>query len=142
MKTYLDTNILLDIMKESRENHVDSATIFNLAKQGYLEVVISSQSILDAYYVYSISGKRPLNEFKDFLTSVMSVVSIATITGSNLMAAIRSTNNDFEDACQIECALASGCNSIISSDKQLKRESSLTVYTPKEFCDKVFTPWH
>ena len=66
MKTYLDTNILLDIMKESRENHVDSATILKLAEQGYIEVVISSQSILDAYYVYSISEKRPMNEFKDF----------------------------------------------------------------------------
>ena len=142
MKTYLDTNILLDIMKESRENHVDSATILKLAEQGYIEVVISSQSILDAYYVYSISEKRPLNEFKDFLMSFLPFASIATITSGNLKSAIQCTNNDFEDACQIECALANGCNSIISSDKQLKRDSSLTVYTPKEFCDRVFTSWH
>lgn len=142
MRAYLDTNILLDVMKESRENHVDSAAILKLAKQGYIDAVISSQSILDAYYIYSIAEKRPLEEFKSFLKRLLSVATVATITKNNLQAAISSSNTDFEDASQIDCASVSACDFIISSDKRMKRDSTLTVYTPKEFCDRVFTPWH
>ena len=67
MRVYIDTNVLLDVMKESRENHVDSATVLKLAKQGYINATVSTQSILDAYYVFSISEKQPLEEFKAFV---------------------------------------------------------------------------
>ena len=142
MKAFLDTNVLLDILMESRENNVDSATILNVAEHGYICAVVSTQSILDSYYVFTRAEKQPLESFKTSLKDILSVVSVASIDENNLKAAISSSNEDFEDASQIDCALAAGCDCIISSDRKMKRDSTLIVYTPKEFCDKVFTPWH
>ena len=141
MKLFLDTNVLLDVMCENRENHVDSAAILKLAKDGYEEVIVSSQSILDTYYLFSVSQKRPLEEFKVFLGTLLSTVTLASIGEENLKEAIRSSNRDFEDAAQIACAVSCGCDCIISSDVKMKRDSQVRVYTPKEFCDQIFNPW-
>lgn len=142
MKVYLDTNVLLDVLMASRENNLDSATILKVAKAGYCEAVISTQSILDSYYVSVEGSKTPLGIFKDSLNEILSVVETIAIEEKDIRAAVISTNEDFEDACQIECATAAGCDCIISSDKKMKRDSALKVYTPMEFCNKVFGPWH
>lgn len=142
MKIFLDTNVILDVLNESREHHVDSATILNLGREGYEEIVVSSQSILDAYYVYTVSGKHPLEELKSFLKELLPVVKVSSISGDNLKEAILGSNNDLEDAAQIACAGSYGCACIISSDEKMKRDSPIKVYTPKEFCDQVFGPWH
>ena len=142
MRLFLDTNILLDVLNENRDNHIDSATILKLAKEGYEDLVLSSQSVLDTYYLYSVSEKRPLEDFKCFLNELLPIVEVAAIGEENLREAIRSSNKDFEDASQIACAISSGCDCIISSDARMKRESQIKVHTPKEFCDRVFGPWH
>ena len=104
MKVYLDTNVLLDVLMESRENNLDSATILKVAKAGYCEAVISTQSILDSYYVSVEGSKTPLGIFKDSLNVILSVVETIAIQERDIRAAVISTNEDFEDACQIECA--------------------------------------
>jgi predicted nucleic acid-binding protein len=142
MKAYLDTNVLLDVLMESRENNLDSATILKVAKAGYFEAVISTQSILDSYYVSVEGSKTPLGIFKDSLNEILSVVETIAIEERDIRAAVISTNEDFEDACQIECATVAGCDCIISSDKKMKRDSALKVYTPTEFCNKIFGPLH
>ena len=142
MKAYLDTIIIVDVLKESRDNHVDSATILKLARQDYIEAVISTQTVLDTYYVISVSEKYPLEKFKVFLKALFSAVLVTSIDAGDLLTAINSSNRDFEDASQISCALTAGCDCIISSDKKMKQESPIPVYTPMEFCNLVFTPWH
>lgn len=141
MKIFLDTNVILDVLNDSREHHVDSATILKLAKEGYEEVIVSSQSVLDTYYLFSVSQKRPLEEFKAFLGALLSTVKLASIGEENIREAIRSTNRDFEDAAQVACAVSCGCDCIISSDVKMKRDSQVTVYTPKEFCNHIFGSW-
>ena len=140
MKVFLDTNILLDIMMDSRENHIDSTSVLRVADAGYLQAVITTQSILDANYVLVNVAKTPLEDFITSLNEIMSVAKVESIDEPNIEEAIKSPNLDFEDAAQIACSVSCGCDCIISSDIRMKRDSTLTVYTPKEFCDMIFTP--
>ena len=142
MRAYLDTNVIVDVLKDSRESHLDSATILKLARQGYIEAVVSTQTVLDAYYLFSVAGEYPLEEFKLFLSTLLSAVSVTSISENNLKAAIRSANRDFGDASQIDCASTGGCDCIISSDRKMKRDSPVPVHTPAEFCGMIFKPWH
>lgn len=140
MKVFLDTNVLLDILSESRDNNIDSTSILRVANAGYLEAVISTQSILDAYYVAVDVAKTPLETFKGALREILAVVDVVSIDANDIRTAIDGSNEDFEDASQIACADAAGCDFIISSDKKMKRDSSVTVYTPGEFCGMIFKP--
>lgn len=142
MKIFLDTNVLLDVLNSSREHHVDSATILKLGAEGYEEIVVSSQSVLDTYYVYTVSGKHLLEDYKNFLNELLSIAAVAPIGKDNLKEAILSSNDDFEDAAQISCAESCGCACVVSSDERMKRDSKIRVYTPKEFCDQIFGSWH
>lgn len=140
MKVFLDTNVLLDIMTETRNNYIDSTSILRVADAGYIEAVISTQSILDAYYVAVDIAKTPLEVFKSSLNEILAAVDVVSIDRTNINAAIDSSNEDFEDAAQVACAEVAGCDFIISSDRKMKRDSSITVYTPGELCSIIFKP--
>ena len=140
MKVFLDTNVLLDIMTETRNNYIDSTFILRVADAGYIEAVISTQSILDAYYVAVDMAKTPLEVFKSSLNEILAAVDVVSIDRTNINAAIDSSNEDFEDAAQVACAEVAGCDYIISSDRKMKRDSSITVYTPGELCSIIFKP--
>ena len=142
MKAFLDTNVILDVLMESRESNLDSSAILKVAKAGYLDAVISTQSILDSYYVAVDIGRAPLKEFKAALREIMEVTEVKHIGEIEIEAAMVSGNKDFEDAAQIACAVSSGCDCVISSDRKMKRDGSLKVYTPTEFCNRIFGPLH
>lgn len=139
MKLFLDTNVLLDILMESRPANYDSSTILQMVENGAVEAVLTTQSIIDASYVYTQQPKNPLGSFKDSIKYILSTVTVSQIDENNIKSAIRDSNDDFEDAVQIDCAIDAGCDSIISSDRKMKEKSRVPVYTPKEFCDLVFS---
>ena len=138
MRVYLDTNILLDILMESRVSHTDSSTILRMAEKDCIEAILSTQSIIDAAYVFYAQGKAPLVLFKDAVKLILSHVNVTQINENDIKSAIRSSNKDFEDAAQIACALSAGCDAIISSDKKMKGASSIPVFSAREFCSLVF----
>lgn len=138
MKAYLDTNVLLDILMNSREQHMDSATILRVAEKGAIQAFLSTQSIIDAAYVFSQKEKIPVGQFKNAIRTLLGIVNVTSISENNIKAAIRSSFSDFEDAAQLDCAADTECDVIISSDKKWKDNTGIPVYTPKEFCNLLF----
>lgn len=57
MKLFLDTNVLLDILMDSRPSHLESAVILGLGEKGAAQIVITTQSIVDAVYVFTQKEK-------------------------------------------------------------------------------------
>lgn len=138
MKVYFDTNVLLDILMESRTYHYESATLLNLAEKGIIQAVISTQSIIDAAYVFTQAQKSPLEGFKKSMRFILGILTVTSVSENNIKAALRSPMNDFEDAAQLDCSLDAECDCIISSDRKLKASSPGGIYSPKEFCDLLF----
>lgn len=138
MKAFLDTNVLLDILMDSRINHYDSSTILRVAEKGVIQAVMSTQSIVDASYVFSQKEKLSLDSFKSAIRFILSIVTVASIDENDIKAALRSSIGDFEDSAQISCAMNAGCDVIISSDRKWKGYTVANVYSPKEFCDLLF----
>lgn len=138
MKLFLDTNVLLDVLMENRPNHMDSATILRIVEKGVATAVITTQSIIDASYVYSQREKQSLKQFIKAIDTIMDIVEVEAITGKNITAAMRMPFNDFEDAAQIACSEMAGCDIIITSDHKFREYTFAPVYTPKSFCKEVF----
>ena len=138
MKVFLDTNVLLDVLMESREHHVDSATILRVAEKGVVQAVLSAQSIIDAAYVFSQKEELPIGRFKNAIKLILGIITVTSISENSIKIAIRSDIADFEDAAQIGCAGEAECDVIISSDKKWKQYTDIPIYTPKEFCEFIF----
>lgn len=138
MKVYIDTNVLIDYLYYARPNHVEAVTIFTLFKKGLFEASVSAQSVIDASYVYMNKEKLPRELFLRAIREMLLYVKIPSIDVDNIRFALSSSITDFEDAAQIGCAMAARCNLIISSDRKMKNNGLIKVFTPEEFLAKVF----
>lgn len=138
MKIFFDTNVLIDIMLDYRQNHSASLAVSKIALKGGITAAMSTQSIIDASYVILQKEKLPIVVFKRLLTNLLKAASPLSIDANDINEAMDNPMADFEDAAQIACAVNSGCNVIISSDRKLKGNGFIPVLTPAEFLLKVF----
>lgn len=131
MRVFLDTNIIIDLLDNSREGFMSAALIFEAAKEGFLDVCVSSQSITDCAY---IARKKPLDIFQSAISRILPFVDVLPLTRDHLAKASTSRCPNFEDAALIACAEESLCDVIITSNtKHFKDFTFIKVHTPKEF---------
>ena len=138
MIIFLDTNVLLDVFMNSRPCHKDSSFIIDMAEKGDVDAVVSTQSIIDAAYVYLQKSTLPLTQFELSVWELLSRVKATSVSEENIKSALLSHMEDFEDSAQIDCALDAKCDAIISSDKKMKDNGRIAIYSPSEFLSKVF----
>ncbi len=139
MKVFLDTNIILDVLDARRHSAQTSIRIMELARKGYLEAVVTTQSILDAYYIASRCGIKK-SEVDSLTKWMMSTINVRVINEPDIREALRKDNPDFEDNCQLAHADFEGCDYFITNDKKvLKRTdfSPIKMITPEQFVEKM-----
>ena len=139
MKIFFDTNIVLDILDPRRPSGRESTIILNEALSHSLEIVVTTQSIVDCCYIALRTGI--LKSEVDVLVSWLSDhVNIRPITVSDIKEALRSGAPDFEDAAQLSCADSEGCDVFLTGDTRLLSYgtgSSMLMLTPQQFVDKM-----
>ena len=138
MRIFLDTNVLIDILQAERESHDYSTAILQAVRVSPLTAGISTQSVVDASYVFTQGSKAPVSAFKKVIDLLGSIVDILSIEREDIEAANFGAINDYEDAVQVACALRNGCDAIITNDHKFQNYSQITCYTPKEFYVHLF----
>ena len=131
MRVFVDTNILIDLFDSSREGFMSAAMVFEAAKEGVLDLCISSQSITDCAY---IARKKPVDVFKKAIERILPFMDVLPLTKAHISKALASACPDFEDAALIACVEENLCDVILTSNtKHIRQFTSLTVHSPKEF---------
>lgn len=141
-KALLDTNVLLDVLATpDRPSAESSRIIFQAIRSGYLEGVITTQSILDAAYILSRTGPSYDPEaFGRRILSIMNYVNIDYIHPLDIREAILHPGGDLEDDALFAHAEAEGCDAVITSDRrfrQQKEASGVPFYTPDAFAARL-----
>lgn len=138
-KIYLDTNFLLDVLIESRPGYETAFQVLALLKRFHTEIVCSTQSLLDTYYVAGNNGI--LKEEIDVLTSwLVHYTNVRPIGWFELREALMSAEKDIEDAAQIALAKTEHCDIFLTNDQKiLKKEEdeSLLFMSPAGFIEKL-----
>ena len=139
MKVFFDTNIILDILDARRKSADTVSIIVEMAKKGEFEVIVTTQSILDSYYITSRCGIR--KEEVDRLTKwMMSTLNVRFINEFDLREALKKDNPDFEDSCQLAHADFEGCEFFLTNDRKVLNRtdfSPIKMMTPEQFVDKM-----
>lgn len=139
MKVFLDTNILLDVLNASRPCWAESSAIVEIIKCSDIEAVVTTQSIVDAYYIAPKHGsdRATIDSFISWLTIHFNVRYISDF---DVRSALCSCNPDFEDAVQVACADAEGCDVFLTGDKTIlssEWNTSMLFMSPQQFVDKM-----
>ena len=138
MKAFFDTNVLMDILDDERPNNHQVQPILQVAFEGEIDIVLSTQSIVDAAYIYTQAKKQSALDFRAKITGLLNFVCVQEVSRSDIDFANRSSIPDYEDAVQLSCALRSDCGLIVTGDKKFHGYTDLPVYTVSEFFVALF----
>lgn len=134
-KIFLDTNILLDYyLNRSGADAVEK--IFILANAN--KVVLYASTLTYANLAYVIKRGHSKEELYTILSEVEKRVYALPMDKKQLRKTINNPCKDFEDMLQYQCALAGGCNVIVTNNKKDFADfSKLPLLTASELIDEL-----
>lgn len=142
VKAYIDTNVLLDVILENRQSTAASNAIFQAILDREIEGVLSTQSILDAYYVQSTDKKASIEDFFHHINLFMDYINMDYLSVMDLRYACKNYSGDFEDDAQLSRALDTFCDVFVTNDNQFRsrqdgKHKNLRFMSPEEFVAKM-----
>ncbi|MFN3801145.1 type II toxin-antitoxin system VapC family toxin [Belliella pelovolcani] len=130
-KLFLDTNVVVDLLGERDPFYDAISKITTLADKGRIELVVSSLTFATTYYLLSRFENRDV--VKEKIRKFKVIIETADLTNQIIEKGLSSKFPDFEDSLQYYCALATGCNLIITRNGKDFKESAIPVLSPKEY---------
>ena len=113
-RVFLDTNILLDYGLD-REQADYAENILELGREGYIELYASFLSFANMGYILR---HHPVEEIYSLIRMMRKPVNVLPCDAEQLDAGLDFQVKDFEDMMQYQCALASGCDVIVTNNKK------------------------
>ena len=130
MKVFLDTNILLDFGLD-REKADFAGEILQLGKEGQIELYASYLSYANIGFVLR---HHPVKERYELVRMMRQPVYVLPCDAAQLDASLTTEVKDFEDMLQYQCALAAGCDVVVTNNKKDFHEfCRLPFLTSEEF---------
>ena len=128
MKVFLDTNILVDL-KENRQESAQAATILQLGEK--IQLFASSLSYANLGYIWRKESQHVRYER---IRELCVGIEILPLADSQIYAALEQEVKDYEDMLQYQCALAAGCDIIVTNNTNDYQEfCTLPFMTSRDF---------
>lgn len=132
MKVMFDTNIILDILLNRQPFCEMSARVIDLSATKVIEGYISASAITDIYYL-AYKTIRDKNKVCSLLERLLQIVSVAGVAETEILPALKSGWNDFEDAVQYYTARKIEVSYIVTRNKKDYLSADIVVAEPQEF---------
>jgi predicted nucleic acid-binding protein len=128
-KIFFDANILLDILIPSRANHTKAIEVYTQICEEYDTLATSENILTTIEYIASRNQTdcRVIARFFDALNQNFELYAFGEIMDESLRiyreACEQAQKIDFEDLLQLQCAMKHGCDTFITQDKELLKQS-------------------
>ncbi|MBA1437818.1 MAG: type II toxin-antitoxin system VapC family toxin [Epsilonproteobacteria bacterium] len=132
-KIFFDTNVVLDLLDETRVGNKFMEPLLNkIAKENYI-VVLSEDMLSTLYYI--IPDKKRVLEFLKTVLQYWQIVSYGTEVIKEAINVAQEKQVDLEDLLQCLCAKANGCEMILTNDKKFYN-CGTKIMSPKQFLER------
>lgn len=130
---FLDTNILLDVLLSGREEwKLASTEVVDRVRTGREKGCLSALSVPTVWYAMG-ERRESIKEIK----SIIKHFKIISLNSFILGLSFKTDINDFEDAIQLNSALASKSDYLITRNKRdFEPVKGIAILTPEEFLAK------
>lgn len=135
MKLLIDTNVALDVLLKREPFYQTSAKVLELTENETIQEYISAAAITDIYYI----AQRQLHDrqaVRVLLKNLLSIVSIAAVSGREINYALTLPWPDFEDSVQYSIAAMQSMDGIVTRNPQDYQNASLPVWQPEQVLQK------
>jgi predicted nucleic acid-binding protein len=136
MKALLDTCVIIDVLQNRQPFCEDGKNIFLSAANNLFTGCISAKSTTDIYYLTHHCTHSD-KQSREILTKLFSLFEVVDTAAIDCKKAIPSNVCDYEDAVMIETAVRIQADCIVTRNLQDFSKSTVPVYSPKEFLDKL-----
>ncbi len=130
-RVFVDSDVILDVALARMPFLENSKMLLSMLENGLAIGFVSSNSIANIYYILRKAGDDAKARF--FISSILKYLTIIPTTHANILDALKSNFNDFEDGIQNFSALENQCECIITRNVDDYKKSTLDVYLPVEF---------
>lgn len=131
MKILIDTNVVLDVMLKRDPFCKVSVEILSLSKRDDIEEYVSASAITDIYYI-AYRQLRDKELVKKLMKELLTIVSIASVTGQEIQNALDLEWSDFEDSVQYSVALLQEMDGIVTRNPADYQGAKVKVWRPEE----------
>jgi predicted nucleic acid-binding protein len=128
---FFDSDVILDVALARDPFVSESKTVLVMAQLRHFLAFTSSVCAANVYYL--LRKKAGNKTARDFLSRLLSFVTVLPLDHQLLLEALKSPLGDFEDAMQHIAAWRNNCGCIITRNTEDYRKASISVYTPDEF---------
>lgn len=134
MKVLFDTNVILDLLLNRQPFCEMSAKVVDLSATKVIEGYVSASAITDIYYI-AYKTIKDRDKVCSLLEKLLKIVSVAGVTETEILEALKSGWNDFEDAVQYFSAQNMDVTCIVTRNKKdyLSADADIVVAEPQEF---------
>ena len=131
MKVFLDTNILIDLLKCRVPFVYDARKLVIASEFMDLRLYACAQSYADAYFVLcEIADKAAV---KQALLATTEYIEVCNTFGSDVAKSLKSGWNDIEDYLITHSAKHMNADYLVTRDKEVLRKSPVNTLTPRQF---------
>ena len=131
MKAFLDTNVIIDFMVEREPFFLDAATIFDMHRNGDIELFASSLTLVNSAYIIQKAYSKDIMLSK--IAWLCDNLDITPVDKDDILNAINNGKCDFKDRVQYFSSLHSRPDIILTRDKKGFADLGIRVMTPTEF---------
>lgn len=135
MQVLIDTNVVLDVLLNRKLFVHDAVKVLRLPEDK-VEKFVSASAITDIYYIARQEIKDKVR-VKELLRTVLDIIHVADVDENAILNALNSDWTDFEDSVQNAVAESHSYDGIITRDKSDYKKSTIKVFSPKEFWEKM-----
>jgi predicted nucleic acid-binding protein len=134
-KAFFDTNILIDYY-DNRPGASDVHALFRVARAGGISIFASILTF--ANFAYVAKHNHTKEQVYSELDRLERLISVLPMDRAQLRTAIDTPCKDFEDMLQYQCAVAGGCDVIITNNKKdFLAYSRLPLFTAEEYLNEL-----
>lgn len=136
MKLLIDTNVVLDVLLNRAPFCNVAAEVLNLSNSENVHEYISASAITDIYYIANRQMKDKA-AVKNLIKTLLDVVSVAGVAEKEIVKALESEWNDFEDSVQHAVAVLNGFDGVVTRNTADYKQAEVAVWTPEEIVKKI-----
>ena len=136
MKVLLDTNVVVDVLQGRDPWCEPGKKIFLAAAHKEIIGCITAKEATDIHYFSrkQFKGEDNVDEkARQILTKLFSLFDVIDTLEADCKNAMAISNNDYEDAVMIACAMREGIDCIVTRNAEHFKMSPIKIYTPDEF---------
>lgn len=134
IKVFVDTNVIIDALTlRDYEFKPSKALLYNIT-EGRIKGYICSKQITDIYYIFRKYYSKE-SDIRECVKKITSFFEILPLLKGDIMACLKTTMPDFEDAIICEIAKVNMINIIVTNNIRHFENCGKMVLTPKQFIE-------